>query len=277
MQYYRILIETTDHKGLVFKVSKILFDHNLNIEMNSEYVDKEHRKFFMYTAFSGEFDEQKLKADVKEVLPQESIVQINPSTKKNIIILATIELHCLGDLLIRNAEGLLNANITAVISNYDSLGDLVTKFNIPFEFISHQGLDRGEHEKLILETISRYDFDIIVLAKYMRVLSPAFIEKFTNKILNIHHSFLPAFVGANPYKQAYERGVKIIGATGHLVTNDLDEGPIIYQDVVRINHTYSWKEMRDAGRNVEKIVLANALELLLKDRVFVHNNKTVIL
>ncbi|TXH79038.1 MAG: formyltetrahydrofolate deformylase, partial [Romboutsia sp.] len=112
---------------------------------------------------------------------------------------------------------------------------------------------------------------------YMRILSSQFVEKYEGKVLNIHHSFLPAFIGANPYKQAFERGVKIIGATAHYVTNDLDEGPIIFQDVVRVDHSYSWEDMRNAGRNVEKIVLSNAFELLLNDRVFIHKNKTVIL
>ena len=111
----------------------------------------------------------------------------------------------------------------------------------------------------------------------MRILSSQFVEKYEGKVLNIHHSFLPAFIGANPYKQAFERGVKIIGATAHYVTNDLDEGPIIFQDVVRVDHSYSWESMRNAGRNVEKIVLSNAFELLLNDKVFIHKNKTVIL
>ena len=125
--------------------------------------------------------------------------------------------------------------------------------------------------------IKEFEPDVIVLAKYMRILTPKFVEAFPKKVLNIHHSFLPAFIGANPYKQAHERGVKIIGATAHYVTSDLDEGPIIFQDVVRVDHSYSWEDMRNAGRNVEKIVLSNAFELLLNDRVFVHGNKTVIL
>ena len=129
----------------------------------------------------------------------------------------------------------------------------------------------------MIEKIKEYEPEVIVLAKYMRILTPKFVETFPKKVLNIHHSFLPAFIGANPYKQAHEWGVKIIGATAHYVTNDLDEGPIIFQDVVRVDHSYSWEDMRNAGRNVEKIVLSNAFELLLNDRVFVHGNKTVIL
>ncbi len=138
-------------------------------------------------------------------------------------------------------------------------------------------MSRDEHERAVSQKIDEFNPEIIVLAKYMRILSSQFVEKYEGKVLNIHHSFLPAFIGANPYKQAFERGVKIIGATAHYVTNDLDEGPIIFQDVVRVDDSYSWEDMRNAGRNVEKIVLSNAFELLLNDRVFIHKNKTVIL
>jgi formyltetrahydrofolate deformylase len=129
----------------------------------------------------------------------------------------------------------------------------------------------------MIETINLYDPKIIVLAKYMRILTPKFVTQYAGKVLNIHHSFLPAFIGANPYKQAYQRGVKIIGATAHYVTDDLDEGPIISQDIVRVDHSFSWQDMRRSGRDVEKVVLSNALQLLLDDKVFVYGNKTVIL
>jgi len=186
-------------------------------------------------------------------------------------------MHCLGDLLIKHEAGELNANISAVISNHDILQGLVEKFNIPFEYISHENLLREKHEELMIEAIQKYNFEYIVLAKYMRILTPKFVKTFPMQVLNIHHSFLPAFIGANPYKQAHQRGVKIIGATSHWVTDNLDEGPIIAQDVVRVDHNYSWEDMRDAGRNVEKVVLSNALDNVLKDRVFVYGNKTVIL
>jgi formyltetrahydrofolate deformylase len=261
----------------VYNISKILYEYNLNIETNSEYVDEDENKFFMRTVVSGEFDQQKLLKDINGVLPEGSLVKIAKKEKKNIVILATKEMHCLGDLLIKNEAGDLDANITAVISNHDSLQNLVEKFNIPFEFVSHEGLSREEHEELIIKAIKKYDYELIVLAKYMRILTPEFVRTFPMQVLNIHHSFLPAFIGANPYKQAYQRGVKIIGATSHWVTDDLDEGPIIAQDVVRVDHTYSWQDMRDAGRNVEKVVLSNALDLVLKDKVFVYSNKTVIL
>ena len=282
MNEYRLLIESTDSKGLVYNISKVLYEYNLNIENNSEYVDNEKNKFFMRTVITGDFLKQsnahnKLLKDLKNVLPSSSSIKLNARNKKNIVILATKELHCLGDLLIKHTAGDLDANITAVVSNHNSLKDLVEKFNIPFEYVSHEDLSREDHEDLIIKAIKKYDYELIVLAKYMRILTPNFVKTFANQVLNIHHSFLPAFIGANPYKQAHQRGVKIIGATSHWVTDDLDEGPIIAQDITRVDHSYSWQDMRDAGRNVEKVVLSNALDLVLKDKVFIDGNKTVIL
>ncbi len=277
MKEYILLIDTFDAKGLVYNVSKVLFANNLNIEQNAEYVDKETNKFFMRTVISGELNENILLKELTEVLPKESTLKLNKKSKKNIVILATKESHVLGDLLIRYIDGELDANIQAVIANHDYLQDLVEKFNIPFHCISAENMERETHEDLVIEKINEYDPELIVLAKYMRILTPKFVESYPKKVLNIHHSFLPAFIGANPYKQAHHRGVKIIGATAHYVTDDLDEGPIISQDVVRVDHTYSWQDMRRAGRNVEKVVLSNALQLLLEDKVFVYGNKTVVL
>lgn len=277
MNEYILLIETVDAKGLVYKISKVIYEQNLSIEQNSEFVDEEVKKFFMRTIISGDVDRAKLISSLQEVLPSESMIKLNKKAKKDIVILATKESHCLGDLLIRYLDGELDVNIKAVVSNYDTLQDLVEKFGIPYHFVGHENLSREEHENKIMECVDVYNPEIIVLAKYMRVLTANFVGHYSNKILNIHHSFLPAFIGANPYKQAYERGVKIIGATAHIVTNDLDEGPIICQDITRVDHSFSWQTMRKAGRNVEKVVLSNALDLLVEDRVFVYGNKTVIL
>ncbi len=277
MEEYILLIDTEDAKGLVYNISKILFANNLNIEQNAEYVDPDTKKFFMRSIISGKVSANILLKELKEVLPDGASIKLNKKEKKDVVILATKESHVLGDLLIRYIAGELNANIKAVIANHDHLKDLVEKFNIPFATISAEGLSREEHEDKMIAKIQEYNPELIVLAKYMRILTPKFVQTFPKKVLNIHHSFLPAFIGANPYKQAHERGVKIIGATAHYVTDDLDEGPIVYQDVVRVDHSYSWEDMRNAGRNVEKIVLSNAFELLLNDRVFVHGNKTVIL
>jgi formyltetrahydrofolate deformylase len=274
---YRVLIDANDEKGLVHKVSTVFYNHNLNMISNSEFVDRENNKFFMRSVVDGDIDFEELKKAVTDVLPKTASVKVIDPKKKNIIIMATKELHALGDILIRNEAGELDANILAVISNYDSLKSLVSKFNIPFITVSHEGYERPEHEEKIIECIDNFkDVDYIVLAKYMRILTPRFVETYKDKIINIHHSFLPAFIGANPYKQAYNRGVKIIGATAHFVNNNLDEGPIIAQEVIHVNHTYGWKDMQRSGKDVEKVVLSRALKLALEDRIFVYANKTVI-
>jgi formyltetrahydrofolate deformylase len=277
MDKFTLLIETIDAKGLVYNVSKVLFEHGLNIDKNSEYVDNEENKFFMRTVISGVFNETKLLEDIKEILPENHIIKLKSQACKDIVLLVTKESHVLGDILIRYVSGELNANIKAVVSNHDHLRNLVEKFDIPYHHIDTKDLSREDHEQKVIDQIDIYSPEIIVLAKYMRILTPKFVGYYEGKVLNIHHSFLPAFIGANPYKQAHNRGVKIIGATAHYVTNDLDEGPIIFQDITRVDHTYTWQDMRNAGRNVEKIVLSNALQLLLDDKVLVDANKTVIL
>jgi formyltetrahydrofolate deformylase len=278
MKNYILKIDCNDEKGLIYRISDIIFKHNLNIETNSEFVNHENRRFFFRAEiFSDvELNISAFYGNLSAVLPNSAKISLNEKRKKNIVVLATKETHCLGDLLIKFNSGELDANILAVISNHDELRELVEKFNLPFHYISSDQISRQEHEKMVLEVMEKYEFDYAVLAKYMRILSPNFVEKYEHKIINIHHSFLPAFIGANPYKQAYERGVKIIGATAHFVSNDLDEGPIITQDVVRVNHEMSWQDMRRAGRNVERNVLSTALDLVFEDKIFIYDNKTVI-
>ncbi len=275
---YRVLIKSKDEKGLVYKISKLFSDMELNIISNSEFVDKAHSLFFMRSEVSGDAIEQKLLRDkLISLLPDGADIKIvDTSVRKRVVILVTKEIHCLGDILMRHVEDELNADIIEVIGNYDVLEDTVSKFSIPFTTISHENLNREQHSSLILQRLEKLDFDYIVLAKYMRILPPSFVSQHRDKIINIHHSFLPAFIGANPYKQAFDRGVKIIGATAHFVTDDLDEGPIIEQGVTHIDHTYGWRDMQRAGRDVEKIVLSKALKLVIEDRVFIYNNRTVI-
>jgi len=277
MKQYRILIDCADKKGLVYTISKLFYELELNILSNHEFVDSDNEKFFMRTVVEGEIQESVLKQKLHEVLPKNVNCHVISPRKKNIVLMVTKESHCLGDILIRYEAEELDANIIGVVSNYDLLRPLVEKFNIPYVCVSHEGLDRQEHESKVLECLSQFkDIDYIVLAKYMRILTPVFVEAYSDKIINIHHSFLPAFIGANPYKQAHERGVKIIGATAHFVNNDLDEGPIISQDVTNVSHDHSWKDMQRSGRDIEKITLSRALKLALEDRIFVHKNKTVI-
>jgi formyltetrahydrofolate deformylase len=272
----RVLIDCEDSKGLVYQIAKVFYDRDLNIDSNREFVDKEKGKFFMRTVVTGEFDANELKTALKEVAPNNARLKVILPKQKKIVILVTKESHALGDILVRHEAGELNADIEAVIANHNVLESLVQRFDIPFFLVSAKEMSREEHEINVMKIIDKYQFDYIVLAKYMRILTSTFVSAYPQQIINIHHSFLPAFIGANPYKQAFERGVKIIGATAHFVTDDLDEGPIIAQDVIPVNHRFEWRDMQRAGRDVEKIVLSRALNLVLNDRVFVHGNKTIV-
>jgi len=261
---------------LIYKITGVIFGQNLNIISNAEFVEHSFNHFFMRTDIAGEFDNGRLLQALNEVLPPDAHIQLTEETKRDICILVTKEHHCLSDLLIRDAFKELNANIKCVVSNYENLRELTEKFNVPFHFVCHEHKSREQHESEVIGILKLYQPEFLVLAKYMRVLTPDFINRFKNRIINIHHSFLPAFVGANPYVQAYERGVKIIGATAHFVNENLDEGPIISQSVIPVAHTHSAREMALAGKDVEKIVLARSLKLVLSDRVFVYRNKTII-
>lgn len=271
-----LLIDCSDQKGLIHHISGVLYRHQANILKNDEYVDPISNHFFMRTEFEGDMDTNILTAELRQVLPNSANLHLNPRKKKDIVVLATREHHCLGDLLVRYAYDELDANILAIVSNHNILQALAAKFGIPFHYISHEHRTREEHEEAIHKTLSIYNPDYLVLAKYMRVLTPAFTARYPNRIINIHHSFLPAFIGANPYKQAFERGVKIIGATAHFVNESLDEGPIIDQNVIPVSHRLTAEDMARAGKDVEKIVLARALKLVFQDRVFILGNKTII-
>ena len=272
-----ILIDCPDEKGLVYKITDILYKLDLNIENNLEFVEKESGHFFMRTEVSGLVDPAEMKSRLLEILPKSVKITFNQPGKKKIVVFASKEYHCLGDLIGRYHFDQINADILAVISNHQILKDFTEKFEIPFHFLPHQDVSRVDHEGQVLEVLKNYDFDYLVLAKYMRILSPDFVAQFPNQIINIHHSFLPAFIGANPYRQAYNRGVKVIGATAHFVTDNLDEGPIIAQDVLPVNHSLGVKEMALAGKDVEKIVLAKALKMVLEDRCFTFGNRTIVL
>ncbi|HOI83149.1 MAG TPA: formyltetrahydrofolate deformylase [Campylobacterales bacterium] len=272
-----VLIDCEDSTGLIYKISKIFFENGLNVEKNDEFVEKEKNRFFMRTEISGEADFELVEKLLRRDLPKDANLRIvEKNKKKKVLLFATKESHCLGDILIRYNSKEIDAEVLGVVANHDTLRPLVEKFDLPFHLVSAEGITREEHEAKVIELTKSLAPDLLVLAKYMRILTPEFVSHFEGKIVNIHHSFLPAFIGANPYKQAYERGVKIIGATAHFVNNNLDEGPIIAQDVVKVDHSYGWEEMRNLGRDVEKIVLAKAIRLALEDRIFVYDNKTVI-
>lgn len=277
MEKKTLLTHCTDAPGLIAKITNICYKHQLNIVHNNEFVDNTSGHFFMRTELEGYFNDTTFLHDLDQALPQGTKRQLIGSDRKRIVILVTKEAHCLGDILMKNYDGSLDVEIAAVVGNYDTLQALTERFDIPYHHVSHEDLNREEHEKNMMAVVEQYQPNYLVLAKYMRVLTPSFVEKYHHKIINIHHSFLPAFIGAKPYQQAYERGVKIIGATAHFVTNDLDEGPIIKQDVIPVDHNFSAQDMAQAGRDVEKNVLSKALNKVLNDHVFVYGNKTVIL
>ena len=273
---YILKVSCDDEKGLILRISEIVVKNGLNYLSTNEFVDHENHRFYMRAVLDGELEVKGFVNTLLAFLPRSAQVFCEESRRKNIVVMATKENHCLGDILIRENSGDLNANVLAVVANHEDLREFASKFDVPFICVPSDGVGREEHEKMVLNELEKFNFDYLILAKYMRILSRDFVLNYEEKIINIHHSFLPAFIGANPYKQAYERGVKIIGATAHFVTECLDDGPIITQDVVLVNHEMDWQDMRRAGRNIEKVVLTRALDLVFDERVFVYKNKTVI-
>lgn len=271
-----VLIDCPDAKGLVYSITKVIYDLRLNIISNHEFVDSDSGYFFMRTVLEGSHPKEPFNKKLSEVLPDEANIRLSAIRKKPVVILATKETHCLGDLLLRNSDGELPCDVKAVISNHDTLHGLTESFGIPYHYISAKECSRKEHEARILDCLKDYEPEYLVLAKYMRIFTPEFIKHYPYRIINIHHSFLPAFIGASPYQQAFERGVKIIGSTSHFVTENLDEGPIIVQNVIPVNHTFTAAGMAQAGRDIEKNVLAKSLKLILEDRVFIFKDKTIV-
>jgi formyltetrahydrofolate deformylase len=271
-----LLVACPDGPGLIHKITGVLLKHGLNIVENHEYVEKESGTFTMRTEVDGNATPTAVEGDLRRELPPGTEVTLHAQTPKRVVVLATKESHCLGDLLLRHAAGELRATIPAVMSQYAELGELVRRFDIPFHHVPAENLEREAHEAALRAVIDPYRPDLLVLAKYMRVLTPGFVSSYPNQILNIHHSFLPAFVGKNPYAQAYARGVKIIGATAHFVNEALDEGPIITQSVIPVTHNQDAATLARAGRDVEKIVLSRALRLVLEDRVIVRGQRTLV-
>jgi formyltetrahydrofolate deformylase len=276
MVSFTILVDCPDEKGLIYRITRVLYNRHLNIVKNREFVDGDTNRFFMRTEVEGTADENILQEELETALPPQGTIKIITARQKKLVVLATRESHCLGDLMVRNHFREWNADICAVISNHSTLENFVTRLGVPFHAVLSEAISRDDHEQAVAELIDGYDPDYVVLAKYMRILTPAFVERYQNRIINIHHSFLPAFVGAHPYRQAYDRGVKIIGATAHFVNNNLDEGPIICQNVIPVDHSQDASDMAKAGKDVEKMVLSRALKLVLEDRIMLSGNKTII-
>ena len=276
-----LLTECQDAVGIIAKITNVCFQFKLNIIRQDQFASQEDNKFFMRTVLEGDFtNETTIDAfinTVKVVLPEGAIVHLKDDHKKKLCVLVTKEAHCLGEILMKAYSGALNADVVCVAGNYPDLGELAEKFNVPFKLVSTDGITKEEQEKQMMKVIDECNADYVILAKYMRILSPDFVNHYPlGKIINIHHSFLPAFIGTKPYLQAFNRGVKIIGATAHFVTNNLDEGPIIEQDVIKVTHRYDPETLAKAGHDVEQMVLIRAISKVLDDKVFIHGNKTVV-
>ena len=278
----RLTVQCPDHPGILTAVSEYLFRHGANVSQGDQHsTSGEHPRFF----FRVEFDldgldlpaEELAEGFGKEVAPRFGMEwNISYSTDRpRIAILGTREPNCVLDLLWRARTEELQADIAMVISNREILRPLAERFSVPFEHLPVTRETKVEQEKEMLKLL-RGRVDLVVLARYMQILTPTFLDEFPQAIINIHHSFLPAFAGADPYGQAEERGVKIIGATAHYATAELDAGPIIEQDVVRVTHRDARPDLIRLGREVERMVLARAVRWHLEDRVLVYDNKTVV-
>jgi formyltetrahydrofolate deformylase len=269
-----LLIQCPDQKGIVSEVSRFLYSHNGNILEVDQHVDVEMRMFFMRAAW--ELDSFSLGKD--EILPrfQEEVGLHFDFPRPRMAIFVSKLSHCLFDILGRHHAGQLEVDIPLVISNHSDLQSVVEAFNIPFYHIPVSATTKESAEARQLDLLKQHGIDFVVLARYMQIISPNFISHFPNRIINIHHSFLPAFVGAKPYHAAYERGVKIIGATAHYVTEELDAGPIIEQEVARVRHHNTIAELVQIGQDVEKVTLSKAIKYHLERKVLSFRNKTII-
>ncbi len=308
-----LILSCPDKKGIVASVSKALFDGGANIiESNQHSTKPPNRHFFMRIVYELDVNTDKDKSmfAIKNKLDEiTSEFHINYtigdlSVKKNAAVFVSKEEHCLNELLWqKNAEDIL-LNISCIISNHTNLSTIANFYKIPFIYVpcdsgyfgTFSASDNNSYacnsgysckvvdnktmitkqEEIILEKINNFDVDFIILAKYMRIFSGQFINSFGKKIINIHHSFLPSFPGAKPYEQAYEKGVKIIGATAHFVNEKLDDGPIIEQDIIRITHEDSPDDLKRKGKIIERLVLAKAVKLFIEDRIIEYGNKTIV-
>jgi len=277
-----LIVKCPDQPGIVSAISSFLSDRHANIIESSQYSsDPENGTFFIRIAFycHGLPDKQKqLESEFAEIADRFSMDYrfTYRHEQKRTAIFVSKELHCLMELLWEWQNGDLDTTISLVISNHEEARSVVEAMGIPFYYIPANKNIRQQAEQEQVQLLKEYQIDLIILARYMQILTPAFVERFPDQIINIHHSFLPAFVGARPYERAFERGVKLIGATSHYVTNDLDEGPIIEQDVERVDHRDHVPDLKKTGQKIERRVLVKAVKWHLEDRIIVQNNKTIV-
>jgi formyltetrahydrofolate deformylase len=282
MNTITLLMHCKDQSGIIASVTSFIAQQKGNIVYIDQHVDRVQNIFFMRV--ESEFDSDLFTVETFKVEFEEKLAKTfqlkwriySSNIKPKMALFVSKYDHCLYDILGRYNSGELAVEIPFIISNHNDLKPIADSFNIPFHFIPVTKETKVEAENKQLELLDAQQINFIVLARYMQIVSSNLIEKYTNKIINIHHSFLPAFAGAKPYHSAYKRGVKIIGATSHYVTEELDAGPIIEQDVASVSHTHSIEDLIAKGRDLEKIVLSNAIKLHVNRKVMVYNNKTVI-
>lgn len=272
-----------DTSGIVAEVASFMAENNLTIKESNQFGDSETNSFFMRVrALSINLNDS---IDINEIRKKFQLIAEKRKMQYNIynageipriIIMVSKFDHCLVDLLYRVKTGELKAKIVAIISNHLDTENLANSNSIPFHCIKVTSENKKSAETSLEELITKYNAEAIILARYMQILSKEISDKYSSNIINIHHSFLPSFKGASPYKQAYKRGVKLIGATAHFVTSDLDEGPIIEQDVARVTHVTSSYDMIAAGRDVERIVLFRAVKYYIERRILLNKNKTIV-
>ena len=278
-----LTLSCPDTSGIVAEVAGFMAEQKLTIKESNQFGDSETDSFFMRVkalsiSNNDNIDISDIRKDF-EVIAQKRQMQFNvynTSIIPKIIIMVSKFDHCLVDLLYRVKTGELKAEIAAIISNHSDTEELAKSYSIPFHLIKVNSGNKKDAEKSLESLIAKYNAEAIILARYMQILSKEISDKYNSKIINIHHSFLPSFKGASPYKQAYKRGVKLIGATAHFVTSDLDEGPIIEQDVARVTHVTSPADMVAAGRDVERIVLFRAVKFYIERRVLLNKHKTIV-
>jgi len=276
-----LLITCAERRGLVAAVSQFIVGHGGNIVHADQHTDRRAGVFVQRVEFElAGFDVAReripeLFEPVARCFDMTWELRFSDATRRVLILVSKLG-HCLYDLLARWKMGELPARIPLIVSNHPELGAVARDFGVPFEHLPVTAESRPDQQQALDALIEQHEVDVIVLARYMQILGPEFVRRHSGRIINIHHSFLPAFAGARPYHKAHERGVKVIGATAHYVTEELDQGPIIEQDVARVSHRDSVPEMIHKGRDLEKIVLARALNLHLANRVVVYGNKTVV-
>lgn len=280
--HFIVTVRCADGIGVIATVAKALADCNANVTESATYSDPSTGQFFMRSEFEIPADPH-AKRVVDAALEfcrvrRDMTIEVVPSSRKSrVLVMVSKTDHCLNDLLYRHRTGELDMDIVAVVSNHADLKPLVEWHGIPFVHLPMTKDTKAAQEAALLDLIGKEAVDLVVLARYMQVLSPEICAALPGRIINIHHSFLPGFKGAKPYHQAHQRGVKIVGATAHYVTSDLDEGPIIDQEVERVDHTYTPERLTSIGRGIESRVLARAVTYHIQRRVFLNDGRTVVL